>query len=73
MSTDDLGNVLTNLMNTQRSLISRVGDLEKTPDSVPDTTSQCLPTEIVTAVTWNRFSEAFPLSVDTDFFCLSRQ
>lgn len=68
MSVAELDNVLTNLMNTQRSLITRVATLESSPSG---SLSDCMPTQVVTDVDWNQFaSVGSPLNVRTSAVCL---
>lgn len=63
-----LDNVLRNLMNTQRGLIERVGELETGSGGSP--TGDCFPTSVVTDVQWNRYSEIAPLDVRKSVVCL---
>jgi hypothetical protein len=68
VSVAELDNVLRNLMDAQRGLIERVGDLEGGSGGGPS--GDCFPTPVVTDVQWNKYSEFAPLNVRKSVVCL---
>lgn len=68
VSVVELENVLRNMMDAQRGLTERVGELEGGSSGSPS--GDCFPTPIVTDVQWNKYSEFAPLNVRRSVVCL---